>query len=267
MIPVVAHGQPLVFAHRGGGDEVSENSMAAFHAMRELGVRHIETDVHLTKDGYVVVHHDDNVDRTYDGHGRVEDLIWSDIQHMRNSAGERMPLLEEVLEEHPDLWFNIDAKTDAVVDPLLQILDARGDFNRVMLASFSEKRLQKIRRKARGKVSTSLGMSAVARLLGAAKTATHPGSWHIPGPHMGVRAVQVPHTQGPLTVVDRRFVAAAHTLGLAVHVWTINDIDQMNELIDLGVDGIITDQPSLAKELFQQRQIWQEVPPADASGE
>lgn len=263
MIPVVANGQPLVFAHRGGGDEVSENSMAAFSAMRELGVRHIETDVHLTKDGKVVVHHDDVVDRTYDGAGRVEDLTWDEIRHMRNSAGERMPLLDEVLEEHPDLWFNIDAKADAVVDPLLQILEAHNDFDRVMLASFSEKRLQKIRRKARGKVSTSLGMSAVGRLLGAAKTATHPGSWRIPGPHMGVRAVQVPYTQGPLTVVDRRFIAAAHTLGLAVHVWTINDEPQMRELLELGVDGLITDRPSLAKRVLQSLNMWSDVPAAN----
>lgn len=260
MIPVVANGNPLVFAHRGGGDEVAENSMAAFEAMRQLGVRHIETDVHVTKDGKVVVHHDSSVDRTYDGSGTISDLTWAEIQDLRNDAGEVMPLLEEVLETQTDLWFNIDAKSDAVVDPLLQVLDAHNAFDRVMLASFSEKRLRKIRRKARGRVSTSLGMSAVARLLAAAKTATDPGNWRIPTARVGVRAVQVPHYQGPVRVVDPRFIAAAHTLGLAVHVWTVNDPNEMLELAELGVDGIITDRPTLAKELFQAHGIWHEVP-------
>lgn len=264
MIPVAVHGHPLVFAHRGGGDEVAENSQAAFHHMRALGVRHIETDVQCTADGRVVVHHDPIVDRTYDGSGAVSDLTWNDIRHMRNAAGERMPLLDEVLEEHPDLWFNIDAKEDDVVDPLLHVLDRHQAFDRVMLASFSESRLRKIRRKARGRVSTSLGVSAVMRLVAAAQTATDPERWNVPGPSQGVRAVQVPHHQGILPVVTPRFIAAAHTLGLAVHVWTINDPAEMMTLVDMGVDGLITDRPTLAKELLLSRGQWAEVPPANA---
>lgn len=264
MIPVVANGRPLVFAHRGGGDEVAENSLAAFNEMKKLGVRHIETDVHRTKDGMVVVHHDDVVDRTYDGTGRVEDLTWEQIRSMRNAAGERMPLLSEVLEEHPELWFNIDAKTDAVVEPMMSVLEAHNAFDRVMVASFSERRLQRIRTMRRGHVSTSLGVSGVARLLGAAQSATSASWWRIPGPRMGVRAVQVPHRHGPIPIVTPRFIATAHTLGLAVHVWTINDADEMRELIDMGVDGIITDRPSLAKEILTGADLWHEVPPANA---
>lgn len=263
MIPVVADGYPLVFAHRGGGDEVPENSLTAFAQMKDLGVLHIETDVHCTADGKVVVHHDPIVDRTYDGTGRVANLTWDEIRQMRNAAGERMPLLEEVLEEHPELWFNIDAKDDRVVDPLLHVLDRHKAFDRVMLASFSESRLKKIRRKARGAVSTSLGVSSVLRLVAAAQTATDPGSWGIPGPRVGVRAVQVPYRQGPVSVVNPRFIAAAHTLGLAVHVWTINDPAQMVELLDMGVDALITDRPTLAKELLVARGVWREVPQAN----
>lgn len=262
MIPVVADGHPLVFAHRGGGDEAAENSSAAFDRMRALGVRHIETDVHCTRDGYVVIHHDDTVDRTYDGSGKISDLTWGELQTFRNEAGQRMQLLSEVLDNYPEFWLNIDAKSDDVVDPLLQLLDRMEAFDRVMLASFSEKRLTKIRRQVRGRVSTSLGMSAVLRLVAAAQSATAPGSWRIPGPNVGVRAVQVPHYYGPIPVVTKRFIAAAHHLGLAVHVWTINDPDEMNDLIDLGVDGLITDRPSLAKEILLQRGLWQELPPA-----
>lgn len=264
MIPVVADGCPLVFAHRGGGAEVAENSMAAFDRMRSIGVRHIETDVHVTADDRVVVHHDDSIDRTYDGYGRVEDLTWNELVTMRNAAGERMPLLEEVFEAYPDLWFNIDAKSDAVVEPLLATLERCQAFDRVMLASFSERRLQRIRRMAAGKVSTSLGMSAVARLVLAAQTATNAGSWHVPGPRQGVRAVQVPHYQGPIRVVDPRFIATAHTLGLAVHVWTINEPAEMVELIEMGVDGIVTDRPTMMRELLIARGQWRELPAPNA---
>ncbi|PID97865.1 MAG: glycerophosphodiester phosphodiesterase [Actinobacteria bacterium] len=259
MIPVVAGGCPIIFAHRGGAEEAAENSMAAFDRMRQLGIRHIETDAHVTADGHVVLHHDETVDRTYDGEGKVSELNWRDLMHMRNSAGERMPLLEEVLEAHPDLWFNIDAKSDAVVEPLLKVLHRNQALGRVMLASFSESRLRKIRALEHGKVSTSLGTSAVARLVAAVHTGSNPATWHVPGPRQGVRAVQVPHFSGPLAIVNRRFVAAAHALGLAVHVWTVNDAAEMQELIDLRVDGLVTDRPTLARGLLLARGVWREA--------
>lgn len=264
MIPVVADGFPLVYAHRGGGEEATENTRNAFQRMSELGIRHIETDVQLTQDGYVVIHHDDTVDRNYDGTGRVRDLYWDELRHMTTSDGQHMMLLSEALQEFPDLWLNIDAKTDEVVEPLLEILHDHNAYHRVMLASFSERRLKKIRRLARGRVSTSLGVSAAMRLLAAAQTATSPGIWHIPGPHLGVRAVQVPHYHGPVPVVTPRFVAAAHTLGLAVHVWTVNEPAQMSELLDMRVDGLITDRPTVAKDILMRRGIWRDMPPADS---
>lgn len=264
MIPVLAHGCPLVFAHRGGGDEAEENSLSAFAYVSSLGVRHVETDVHCTKDGKVVVHHDASVDRTYNGQGMVRDLTWAQISQMRNAAGERMPLLSEVLETFPELWLNIDAKEDAVVEPLMGVLEEHNAFGRVMLASFSEARLKKIRSLAPGKVSTSLGVSGVMRLVAAAQSATALSLWRIPGPRQGVRAVQVPHYQGLMPVVTPRFIAKAHQLGVAVHVWTVNEPAEMVELIDMGVDGLITDRPSVAKDLLQARGIWREVPPANA---
>lgn len=264
MIPVVAAGCPIVLAHRGGADEAAENSTTAFVRMRELGVHHIETDAHVTADGVVVLHHDDTVDRTYDGSGRVEQLTWAELSAMRNGAGETMPVLAEVLERNPDLWFNIDAKTDEVVEPLLRVIDEADAWGRVMVASFSERRLERIRRHARANISTSLGMSAVARLVGAAQTATNPGSWHVPGPRQGVRAVQVPRRWGPVPVVTPRFIATAHTVGLAVHVWTVNEPEEMVELIEMGVDGLVTDRPSLLKEILVERGQWRELPTPEA---
>lgn len=261
MIPVAAQeGCPLVIAHRGGGMEAAENSMAAFAHARELGVRHLETDAHVSADGVVVLSHDPVVDRTYDGSGAIIDMTWREISRLRNAAGERMPTLAEVLEAHPDAWFNIDAKCDEVVDPLLDVLASHRAFGRVMLASFEVSRLERIRTSGFEGLSTSVGTAEVVRLLAAAKTVSNPASWWVPGPRRGVRAVQVPETWGPVRIVDRRFVAAAHTRGLGVHVWTVNDPSQMMRLVDLGVDGIVTDRPTMLKELLEARGQWRPAP-------
>ena len=125
MIPVAAQqGCPLVIAHRGGGGEAPENSMAAVQRLDELGVHHLETDAHVSADGVVVLSHDPVVDRTYDGSGAIIDMTWREISQLRNAAGERMPTLAEVLEAHPTAWFNIDAKSDEVVDTIIAELAA-----------------------------------------------------------------------------------------------------------------------------------------------
>jgi Glycerophosphoryl diester phosphodiesterase len=165
-----------------------------------------------------------------------------------------------VLEAFPDLAFNIDAKSEGVVEPLLDVLDAHAAFGRVLLASFSERRLNRIRRSGHRELTTSLGATAVARLLAAAETGTNPTSWHVPGPRQGVRAVQVPPSYGPVPVVTTRFVAAAHAAGIAVHVWTVNKEEEMVGLLDLGVDGIVTDRPTLLREVLRRRGQWDEPP-------
>ena len=205
MIPVVSRRGPIVLAHRGGGAEAPENTMAAFEHARSLGVRHIETDAHLTADGRVVLSHDDAVDRCFDGTGLIAQLDWREISRLRHreAPGEKMPLLAEVLEAFPDMYFNIDAKV-----PLIAVIEEHRAASRTLVASFKESRLRAVR--TRGSIPTSLGTEAVVRLVGAAKTATDPSRWCVPGPSQGVVAAQVPAGLGPLRVVDRRFVAAAH---------------------------------------------------------
>ncbi|QWW20329.1 glycerophosphodiester phosphodiesterase [Schaalia sp. 19OD2882] len=261
MYPVTGVRGPLVLAHRGGGDEHPENSPAAFAAMRGLGVRHIETDAHLSKDGVVVVNHDATVERTYDGKGAIGDLMWSELRDLVGTDGERMMTLSEALLTHPDMYFNIDAKSDAVAEPLLRVIEDHDAFDRVLVASFSERRLARLRALAGPMLTTSIGTTAVALLVGAAQTVSDATAWGVPGPKQGVRAVQVPVRQGFLRIVDRRFVATAHRAGLAVHVWTVNDEATMRELVGLGVDGIVTDRPSLAKDVLVDMGLWREVPP------
>lgn len=257
IIPVAAAPHPLILAHRGGAGEATENTWAAFRYAAQLGVTHLETDAQVTADGQVVLSHDETLERMFGRPGRISDYTYAELSRFRTTSGDQLPLLREVLEELPQLFLNIDAKTDEVVAPLLAVLAQVEAFDRVLIASFSEQRLQRVRALADfPELTTSLGVSGVVRLFGAARTASNPGRWGVPGVESHVRAVQVPRQRGMLRVVDRRLVAAAHRLGLAVHVWTVNEAEDMVRLLDLGVDGIVTDYPSLLKEILIARGQW-----------
>lgn len=256
MIPVAANPTPVVFAHRGGAEEAVENSVAAFARLRDLGFTHIETDVQLTADGQVVISHDETCERGFGQPGKFSDYTFAQLQEFRNQAGEPPSLLGDVLEMFPEMYFNIDAKTDEVAGPLLEVIERAGAADRVLVASFSEKRLEKIRQDSPQELTTSLGVSAIVRLLMASETVSNAQTWHVPGPADKVRAAQVPEKTRGVRVVSPRFIATAHTAGLAVHVWTVNDRETMEKLLDWGVDGIVTDRPSLLREVLIERGQW-----------
>ncbi len=272
MMPVTTSRGPIVFAHRGGSEEAPENTMSAFTHAYEAGIRHVETDAHLTADG-----HGRHLPRRDRGpllrrYRRISQMTWRDLSQLRHrDTGEQMPLLAQVLEAFPDMYFNIDAKEPGVERPLLDVIADHGAADRVLVASFSEPRLRAVRDIAASDpsraVATSLGTEAVVRLVGAAKSATNPAWWHVPGPRQGAIAAQVPMHQGPIRVVDERFVATAHTLGLAVHVWTINTVADVLRLLEVGVDGIITDRPVFLRDFLDQRGLWTRPPaPGSISG-
>jgi len=241
------HPGPIPFAHRGGASEHPENTMAAFeHAVR-LGYRYVETDVHTTADGVLVAFHDDVLDRVTDRRGVIAALSWNEVHHAR-VAGHAIPLLEDILGEWPDLRVNIDPKHDASVAPLVEVLRRTSSFERVCVGAFSESRLDRFRQLSGGKVCTGMGTRAVARLRLA--------SLGLPAPKFAGNCAQVPVRQGPVVVVDRRFVATAHAHDLAVHVWTVDDPAEMRRLLDLGVDGIMTDRPADLKEVLVGRGQW-----------
>lgn len=241
------HPGPIPFAHRGGASEHPENTMAAFGYAVHLGYRYVETDVHTTADGALVAFHDNVLDRVTDRQGKIAALPWSEVRQAR-VAGEAIPLLEDVLGAWPDLRVNIDPKHDASVEPLVDVLRRTNAHDRVCVGAFSEPRLERVRRLTDGRVCTGMGTRAVARL----RMASLGG----PGGRFGGNCAQVPVRQGPVVLVDRRFVAAAHRRGLAVHVWTIDDADEMARLLDLGVDGIMTDRPAILKEVLTARGQW-----------
>jgi glycerophosphoryl diester phosphodiesterase len=238
----------LAFAHRGGAGDWPENTMPAFANAVALGYRYVETDVHATSDGVLVAFHDDRLDRVTDRTGEIAALPWAEVSKARVDGTEPPLLLEDLLGAYPDLRVNIDPKHDNSVEPLAEVLRRTGSVDRVCVGSFSDRRLARLRELLGPGLCTSLGPRGVTRLRGA--------SFHVPTWSMEAGCVQVPHRVKGVTLVDTRFVAAAHARGLQVHVWTIDDPAEMEELLDKGVDGIMTDRPAVLRDVLERRGQW-----------
>lgn len=261
--PFLDQPGPIAFAHRGGAGEAPENTFAAFEAAIALGYQYLETDAHVTGDGAVVAIHDAVLDRVTDHVGLVAQLTLAEVQsadaghtytrdggrtHPFRGRGLRVPTLAELLDRWPAARWNIDAKSDGVVAPLIETLRRHGALGRVCIGSFSDRRLVRVRALAGGDVCTSMGQAAVS----AAYLASRSG--HMP--RLGADCVQVPPRWRGVTVVDARFVRAAHRARLPVHVWTIDDEPSMAHLLDLGVDGVMTDRPRTLRDLLLSRRQW-----------
>lgn len=242
--PYLQWDGPIPFAHRGGASDAPENTMPAFEYAVDLGYRYIETDVHVTADGVLVAFHDNDLQRTCGRPGRISDLPWSEVRAARVNGEAPIPLLEDLLGAWPDVRVNIDCKTNAAVDALVAALQRTDSLHRVCVGAFNDARLRRLRSRLGDALCTSLGPAAVAglRFRAVRRTVAH--------------AAQVPVKQGPITVVDDAFVARAHALGVHVHVWTIDDAAEMHRLLDLGVDGIMTDRPTVLRDVFQERGLW-----------
>ncbi|HEY2947701.1 MAG TPA: glycerophosphodiester phosphodiesterase family protein [Micromonosporaceae bacterium] len=241
---------PLAFAHRGGAAYGDENTAAAFARAIDLGYRYVETDVRATADGVAVAFHDGTLRRLTGRPGRIEALRWADLASVRVGGSAAVPRLDDVLEAWPQVRFNVDVKTDGGVVPTLDAVSRTGAADRVLLASFSGARLARVRALAGPRLATSLGRRGVARLRVASVIGGRP---RLP---KSVVAAQVPLRYGRVRVVDRRFVRCAHRLGLQVHVWTIDDPAVMHDLLDLGVDGIMTDHVEVLRDVYTSRGLW-----------
>jgi glycerophosphoryl diester phosphodiesterase len=249
-LPFLDWPGPLAFAHQGAHfDRASgENTMESFEAAVALGYRYLETDAHATADGVLVAFHDDTLDRLTDRTGAICDLPWAEVRAARVRGQQEIPLLEDVLTAWPDVRVNIDPKHDAAVDPLIELIRRTGSIDRVCVGAFSDDRLARIRSALGDRICTSMGPSQVRRLVLASRG--------VPGRRFSAACVQVPVKFGPVTIVTRRFLAAAHRRDLQVHVWTVNDAAQMHRLLDLGVDGIMTDRPDVLKAVLEERGTW-----------
>lgn len=238
-------------AHRGFSRDGLENSMAAFAAAVDLGYRYVETDAHATADGVAVALHDATLDRTTDGHGHVRDLPWREVRRARIGGVEPVPLLEDLLGSFPGLRVNIDVKEPAGVVPVAEVIERTRAHDRVLVASFSAARRRETLRRLTRPVASSAATGEIARFVLGAR-AGRPAAWLA----RHVDCLQVPARGAGLTVVDERSLASAHAAGLRVHVWTVNDAAEMRRLLDLGVDGLISDRADLLRTVLEERGMW-----------
>ncbi|MBV2354559.1 glycerophosphodiester phosphodiesterase [Streptomyces sp. J2-1] len=247
--PYLDHPGPIPFAHRGGAADGLENTVAQFRRAVETGYRYIETDVHLTADGRLAAFHDATLDRVTDGAGRIADLPWSEVARARVGGREPVPLFDELLETFPGVRWNVDVKSEPALRPFLDLVARADAWDRVCLGSFSEARVLRAQRLAGPRLATSFGTRGVLGL--------RLRSWGLPASvRRSAVAAQVPESQSGVPVVDHRFVRAAHALGLQVHVWTVNEPQRMHRLLDLGVDGIMTDHIDTLRQVMEERGSW-----------
>jgi glycerophosphoryl diester phosphodiesterase len=249
---------PLALAHRGGAgyrpNHGIENTLVAFANAVGLGYRYLETDVQATSDGQVIAFHDPHLDRVTDRTGAVAELTWREVRAARIGGREPVPLLVDLLEAFPNIRFNIDIKAPGAVDPLWRIVQRHHAYDRVCVGSFSDRRLASFRRLAGPRVATAAGPSGAAALRFWPRSLSGPA-------HSPAQVLQIPATlplpRGrALTIVTPGVLARAHGLGMQVHVWTVDDPREMTRLLDLGVDGLVSDRIDVLKDLLVARGCW-----------
>lgn len=244
----LAQPAPVAIAHRGGSLEAEENTLPAFARAVAMGYGHVETDVHLTADGHVVIHHDPTLARMTGDPRAIAALTLAELRQVRTPGGAGIPLLSELLEEYPALRVNIEAKADAVVEPLARLLTQMEALDRIGTGSFNPARIARLR----ALLGPGLCWSPAHRgVLGLWLR-----GWGMPARHGAFPVVQVPETFRGIPVVTPRFLRAATAAGVLVQVWTVDDATRMHALFDMGVHGVMTDRPSVLKAVLQERGQW-----------
>lgn len=258
-VPYLDAENPLRLAHRGSRALWPENTWHGFDAaVGQLDYRYIETDVQVTKDGVVVVFHDDTLERTTNGVGSVRDWLYEDLAQLDaayrftpdgedfplRGTGVRISTLEATFDRYADTRFNIDLKARGTDWATAEVITRMRRHDTVMIGSFSDRRLARFRRIMKGAVATSAGPQTAMSMYAASRLGKTV--------HRAPVAYQLPaKVKG--AAVDQKLVDAVHLAGAQIHVWTIDDPEQMHTLFDLGVDGIITDRPDLLNEVVEER--------------
>jgi glycerophosphoryl diester phosphodiesterase len=238
--PYLAGPRPRAYAHRGWhtGDLAGcENTLAAFRRAVEEGFGYLELDVHASADGVAVVHHDVMLGRTTDGTGRLSAHTVAQLAKVRVCGREPIPLLADVLNALPDTRVTIELKSAAVVPSTLAAVEAAEAWDRVCVGGFASRDVLALRARA--------WLETLPRPMAA-----------LPSLRLAGDVAHVPVSAGPIRVVDASLVRTAHAHGREVHVWTINAADRMRRLLDLGVDGLLSDRPDLLRDVLRERGQW-----------
>ncbi len=236
----------------GGATHAPENSWAAFEHAVTLGYAYLETDARATSDGKLVAFHDRTLDRVTGAAGPIGTRSYQEVAALRIAGSEPIPLIEDLLGAWPDVRFNIDLKDEAGIALLPGVLERTGAWDRICVTSFSGRRL----RAARGLLDRPVCMTTSPAAIAAVR-------WPVSSAPRGARLLadglsrwEAHCTQVPARVATKSFVHRAHALGLDVHVWTINDRDEMTRLLDLGADGVMTDDIETLREVLIERGQW-----------
>ncbi len=248
-------GSALSFAHRGGSHLWPENTLGAFRGAWQLGCTHIETDVRMTRDGELVLFHDEGVERTTEGRGKVRDMSLAELRALdagarfrgqggesATGAGQRVPTFEELVRALPEARFNVELKEWGPVgrnlpEAVWHFVEHHQLHARILIAAERHELIHHFRRVSRGAVPTSASKRECVEFL---LSSWLGGTSLLRLPYC---ALQIPVRLGVLPVVTSRLVGAAHRRGLAVHVWTVDEEAEMQRLVELGVDGIMSDRP------------------------
>jgi len=250
-VPFLDLPRPLAFAHRGGSAHAPENTWRAFEYAVKLGYAYLETDARGTADGRLMSFHDRTVDRVTDGTGPIASISYADVSALRVAGTEPIPLLEDLIGAWPGIRFNIDLKDEAAITLLPDVLRRTGAWDRVCVTSFSGARLRVFRDLTERPVCMAVSPASVAAIR---FTPALPGV--IGRQARRLDLAQARCAQIPVRVASEAFITRAHAMGVAVHVWTVNDKQVMNRLLDLGADGIMTDQVALLREVLTARGQW-----------
>lgn len=241
---------PRVLAHRGLALEAPENTLLAFQKAVEIGVTHLETDVHGSSDGVSVISHDPDLTRLAGRPVRVGQLTVAELRGIDLGHGQGFCSLADALDAFPDARFNIDIKSADAVAPTVAALRAAGAIDRVLVGSFSPARRLAVVRQLPG-VATSISSRGAVAAVSAARAAG--GLPTLRRILRDVQAVQFPLSILRMSTMTPRTIAAFHAADVEVHAWTINDEPTMERLLDLGVDGLVSDRSDLAIGVLARR--------------
>jgi len=240
--PYFAAPLPRVLAHRGLAVDVPENTLASFGAAVDAGAVYIETDVNASADGIAITVHDPDLDRVAGVPGTVAGFTLAELQQIDLGGGVRLATLAEVLAAHPETRFNIDIKSEDVAAPAAAAIIATGAIDRVLITSFSSKRRRAAVELLGDRVAASASAGEFVPALLFAKLGIVPLVRFL---LRRVDAVQIPRSIYGISTVTPRTVRRLHAAGVEVHVWTINDVEVARQLLENGVDGIVTDRADL----------------------
>ena len=246
-------GSVRAIAHRGGGGPL-ENTLAAFSAAVALGYRHLETDVHATSDGVLVVSHDPTLVRVAGDARAIAQLTAAELTGIRVGGTEPMPTFEALVDAFPEARLTVDLKADAAVGPMIRMLERRPELlDRLCLGSFSSARVARVRERFGERLLTTATPREIVQLLVAVRLRRRP-------PRIVGRCLAVPERYPELrrgiAVAEGRLLEAAAEIGVAVHVWTVNDPERMRALVAAGAAGIVSDELAVLRRVLEVGGRW-----------